>query len=260
MRTLPEKEKRFEAFFEDRVYLQYKNHLYNYLTRRRVIRRMIHGNHFRQTLELGCGISPMTQMKRGVVPTDLSWQALSFLKRSSPEVSPVACDATRLPFQDESFDCVICSEVIEHIGRDDLVLHEISRVLKRGGDLYLTAPLHQKYFGFDDEFVGHYRRYEVADLKNLLKQSGLIEMGTLPVMGKLEKWIMEKVTRLFSLKGRGEGQNRHFWKMVRFLAFLFFPVYLVLNWVLAFIIGWQARAARSLDEIVNLCLHYRKAG
>ena len=44
-------------------------------------------------------------------------------------------DATRLPFPDNSFDCIITSEVLEHIQDDVAALHELSRVLKPGGRL-----------------------------------------------------------------------------------------------------------------------------
>jgi ubiquinone/menaquinone biosynthesis C-methylase UbiE len=254
-----QEESRLETFFQDPIYLQYKNYLYNYLVRRRAIRRLTGGNHFQSVLELGCGISPMMNPSPSVVQTDLSWQALKLLKRTG-SVRPVACDATLLPFQGESFDCVICSEVIEHVGRDDLVLREISRILKKGGRFYLTVPVNQKFFGFDDEFVGHYRRYEVLDLKRLLSQNGLLELQTYPLMGTLEKWIMEKTTHLFSLKKKGETQKTWRERGIRLLACVFFPVYLVLNYGLAFAVGLQARTARSMDEIVDLCLHYRKAG
>jgi ubiquinone/menaquinone biosynthesis C-methylase UbiE len=45
-----------------------------------------------------------------------------------------------LPFQDETFDCVIISEVLEHLGEDERALREISRVLKRGGILAASVP------------------------------------------------------------------------------------------------------------------------
>jgi len=45
-----------------------------------------------------------------------------------------------LPFADESFDCVIISEVLEHLHEDDLALQEIFRVLKTGGVLAASVP------------------------------------------------------------------------------------------------------------------------
>jgi ubiquinone/menaquinone biosynthesis C-methylase UbiE len=49
-------------------------------------------------------------------------------------------DATRLPFSDNSFDKIICSEVLEHIPDYVGVLQEIKRVLKPDGILALSVP------------------------------------------------------------------------------------------------------------------------
>lgn len=55
---------------------------------------------------------------------------------------------TKLPFQNESFDSVICSAVFEHVSYSDLIatLEEINRVLRPGGKLFAAVafnyPLH----------------------------------------------------------------------------------------------------------------------
>ena len=49
-------------------------------------------------------------------------------------------DATRLPFADNSFDKIICSEVLEHIENYSGVLQEIKRVLKPRGTLGVSVP------------------------------------------------------------------------------------------------------------------------
>ena len=49
-------------------------------------------------------------------------------------------DGTRLPFPDDTFDRIICSEVLEHIPDDDAALAELHRVLKPGGMLAATVP------------------------------------------------------------------------------------------------------------------------
>jgi SAM-dependent methyltransferase len=45
-----------------------------------------------------------------------------------------------LPFADASFDCVIISEVLEHLDEDDRAIVEISRVLRPGGMLAVSVP------------------------------------------------------------------------------------------------------------------------
>jgi len=45
-----------------------------------------------------------------------------------------------LPIKNESFDAVILAEVIEHLYDAQKVLREVNRVLRCGGNLYLTTP------------------------------------------------------------------------------------------------------------------------
>ncbi len=49
-------------------------------------------------------------------------------------------DALALPFADETFDRVICSEVLEHIPDDVGAMAELARVLRRGGTMAITVP------------------------------------------------------------------------------------------------------------------------
>ncbi len=50
-------------------------------------------------------------------------------------------DIIHIPVQENSFDVIICTEVLEHIPRPDLAIKEFSRILKLEGKLYITAPL-----------------------------------------------------------------------------------------------------------------------
>lgn len=52
----------------------------------------------------------------------------------------IICDIVNIPVNSASFDAVLCVEVFEHIPRPLKALAELSRVLKKGGTLILTAP------------------------------------------------------------------------------------------------------------------------
>jgi SAM-dependent methyltransferase len=72
---------------------------------------------------------------------DISLRNLfSIKKREDSNVSLINAEAEKLPLNNESFEIVLCSEVLEHIKEDTAALKEISRVLKPGGTLVLSVP------------------------------------------------------------------------------------------------------------------------
>jgi ubiquinone/menaquinone biosynthesis C-methylase UbiE len=64
----------------------------------------------------------------------------SLMKLSDVSVKIADLSNENLPFPDESFDLVTCTEVIEHLEHYRSTLREIYRVLKPGGTLVLTTP------------------------------------------------------------------------------------------------------------------------
>jgi SAM-dependent methyltransferase len=88
-------------------------------------------------------------------------------------------DVVRLPFQDEAFDAVICTQVLEHVRNPASVVRDLARVLKTGGHLYLSAPQgwhqHQKPLDFF--------RFTSFALRYLFEQAGLAVDFILPMGG-----------------------------------------------------------------------------
>jgi ubiquinone/menaquinone biosynthesis C-methylase UbiE len=70
------------------------------------------------------------------------------------------CDVTSIPAPDESFDVILCTEVLEHVPEPIKVIREFSRMLKKGGTLLLTAPLgcgiHQQPFIYYGGFTPYW--------------------------------------------------------------------------------------------------------
>lgn len=52
----------------------------------------------------------------------------------------VFADAAQLPFRDNTFQAVLCLEVLEHVPRPATVMAEISRVLAPGGTAWISMP------------------------------------------------------------------------------------------------------------------------
>ncbi len=52
----------------------------------------------------------------------------------------IMCDITDIPEPDASFDAVMCIEVLEHVPEPGRALRELTRLLRPGGTLIITAP------------------------------------------------------------------------------------------------------------------------
>lgn len=105
-------------------------------------------------LDLGCGegrhlIHACLEHNILGVGVDLSRRDLSIAGQrfipyaaynSNSQFNLQQADATQLPFADNSFDKIICSEVLEHIENYRGVLQEIKRVLKPNGVLAISVP------------------------------------------------------------------------------------------------------------------------
>jgi len=55
------------------------------------------------------------------------------VKKRYKELKLIRADAHNLPFKNNSFDLVICTEVLEHVVNPEKVLGEIKRVLTNDG-------------------------------------------------------------------------------------------------------------------------------
>lgn len=89
-------------------------------------------------------------------------------------------DALSLPYADGTFDCVIASEILEHIPEDDAAIAELIRVLKVGGNLAVSVPrwlpervcwlLSEEYHSNEG---GHVRIYRASALRDKIVGRGM---------------------------------------------------------------------------------------
>jgi SAM-dependent methyltransferase len=90
-------------------------------------------------------------------------------------------NALHLPFADNTFDRIICSEVLEHIPDFDAALDEINRVLKEDGVFAVSVPRawpEQICWWLSTEYHntpgGHVRIFNATKLKRAITDRGLI--------------------------------------------------------------------------------------
>lgn len=96
-------------------------------------------------LDYGCGDCSkygnlITSLGATYTGVDVSLKVLQECRKSSYSVTLFNGEIYSLPFVSSRFDLVLCLEVLEHLFRPDLALHNILRVLKPNGFLIISTP------------------------------------------------------------------------------------------------------------------------
>lgn len=139
----------------------------------------IHG----RILEIGSGTGTMSAFMQGaprLALTDVEPASLEELKAKFGTLPGVSVDFWDLNHEppagigDETFDTVVCLNVLEHIAQDDEALRRMHRRLAPGGRLVLLVPAHQLLFNGFDRGVSHFRRYARRGLGRQLAAAGFV--------------------------------------------------------------------------------------
>jgi 2-polyprenyl-3-methyl-5-hydroxy-6-metoxy-1,4-benzoquinol methylase len=135
-------------------------------------------------LDFGCGVGYLSlkikALGYNVYGVD---KDIEIVKIAINDFDLIKCDIENepLPFENHFFNCVLFTEVIEHLNNHKLnfVLNEIWRVLKENGVLLLTTPNQSSFQNVIRLFLGrkimleheHVREYVMKELLDLLENS-----------------------------------------------------------------------------------------
>jgi 2-polyprenyl-3-methyl-5-hydroxy-6-metoxy-1,4-benzoquinol methylase len=99
-------------------------------------------------LDLGCGNKPYEEWYN---PRSVSQTGCDIIQSDKNRVD-VICPANQLAFEDNRFDTILCTQVLEHVYHQREVVQEAFRTLKNDGHLILTVPfcweLHEEPYDF----------------------------------------------------------------------------------------------------------------
>ena len=152
-----------------------------------------------RTLDIGCGSSRILSSLPNPVGVDIMLNKLLYARKYGKRL--VNATALNLPFKDSSFDCVVCSKVIEYLDDDQQPFDEMTRVLKADGILIVGTPdysrstwiaLEKIYrFIFPKKYAARYRThytrkklakrmislgYEILDVKYIFRSEMIFQL------------------------------------------------------------------------------------
>jgi SAM-dependent methyltransferase len=178
----------------------------------------------------------------GRVSTNHSYQDL-FPNRHTVDIDPLrlpdtVADAHALPFEDNSFEYVVCTEVLEHLHTPTQAIAQMKRVLTPGGTLILTTR-----FVFPIHDAPHdYFRYTKYGLQHLFKDWEIIELSaetkTMSALGAL----LQRVGFQSTLKGG---------KITKLMLYGLAGIFDRLNWIIKKEYGDIKKERSEIDIITT---------
>jgi len=158
-----------------------------------------------RVLEIGAGTGNMSVhlMPRAVYwTTDINPHYLDYLLTLRPTRPYMhvaytnAAKAETYPLN-QSFDTVVCLNVVEHVEDDVGVLRNIRDVLMDDGRAIILVPSGPGLYGTLDEVLGHCRRYTSEQLQSIAKHAGfrVVEILKFNRPGVVAWWLNGRVLR-----------------------------------------------------------------
>lgn len=151
-------------------------------------KQLVQYQKFTKILDVGCAGGFMTNKVFEVFPKaqisgiDPYPAAITYAQKRFPLIHFQIADAHKLPFNQDSFDLVICYETIEHVINPLQILQEMRRVIKKDGTVIVAMDSGNLLFktiwwGWEKTFGSvwqnaHLHPFHHQDLEMIIKQAG----------------------------------------------------------------------------------------
>ncbi|MBN9350818.1 MAG: class I SAM-dependent methyltransferase [Chitinophagaceae bacterium] len=168
-----------------------------------------------KVLDVGCGNKPY----KNQFPDSITEYVGCDIEQSNLRVVDKICPATDLDFDDNSFDTVFCTQVLEHVYDHRTAFKEISRVLRPGGYFIGSLPMAWPHHEEPTDFF----RFTKYGLEGLIKEYGL-EVELIKANGGKWAFLGQMIIINFSEK---PGEN----KSLSRLKTLVFKILLCKVWI-----------------------------
>lgn len=193
-----------------------------------------------KTLVIGCGKKQVKHLNEICVVIDISKEALEESKKLRPENEYKEADATNMPFDNNYFEKVIFTEVLQYIDHPKKVLSEIKRVMKKEGELIMSVPigrtsdfLGKSFHVYERDVVrGHHKYLFTKELiEELLKGFRNIKIQERDKFSTAYWYLWSKINKIFfndlMIDKDGNIKSEKYPKLVKFVDnFLLFWAFL----------------------------------
>jgi SAM-dependent methyltransferase len=132
-----------------------------------------------RVLDVGAGIGTFSHALaagREVVALEPDPRLLPVLRRRFAGRANVTVRPGRIEDlgREQTFDAILCLNVLEHVGDDEAAIERFAELLAPGGRVLLLVPAHPVLYGPLDHALHHERRYRRDELRRLLASAGLV--------------------------------------------------------------------------------------
>lgn len=117
-------------------------------------------------LDLGCGLKPFLECFKGASYVGLDVEISG--RNSDLKEADITYDGLNIPFDRNTFDGILCTQVFEHVENVEYLLVECNRVLKSGGSLVVSVPFVYR----EHEQPYDFRRFTSFGILQLLEKNG----------------------------------------------------------------------------------------
>ena len=138
-----------------------------------------------------------------------TWWYVNLDRETTPNIF---ADVTRTPLEDQSMDCVLCTEVLEHLPNPQSCVDEVHRLLRNDGTAFVSVPffypVHADPYDFqrftEDGLRRLFREFKSVEVHRMGGYAGslglMIELGIAGLDGKsishrILRWAMKWISR-----------------------------------------------------------------
>ncbi len=125
-----------------------------------------------KVLDIGCGQSPYRYLLN---KSETEYKGIDVVEASSFDYinsNITLFDGENIPFEDATFDAIICTEVLEHVYNYQKLVTEIHRVCKPNAKAIITIPFSARYHYIPYDFF----RYTPSALEKIFSKFSKVEI------------------------------------------------------------------------------------